>query len=297
MLRGLEQLYWKITTELDWDEVLKTGALLPGVTKSAAQLEAATEQLQAFQSFCDLAREHMITLVMEVAKARAGVASELVSRTRIVVATMDAYCKYKAGRLQGAARGVLDKLRTKLALVDESEAYALDQAVAGLGGIGAFETVVALGDWHQRLEDFQMNPAFTRVPWVSGAPGEVDPGESQDEDRWGTGGDDPKNSKKTPNAKRQPLQEFLKRAPSAELTHSKRFGNQVTNFIQRLMQFAASFVPNPNGQDSTWLWHVFYDGQRWEPSAVENVSGDKGRKGTTGLARSINPVALVVCKL
>ena len=133
--------------------MLETGALLPGVTGDEAELAAATEKAQAFQSFCDLACEHMITLVTEVAKARADVASEMVSRTRVVVATMDAYCKYKAGRLQGAARRVLDKLRTKLALVDESEAYALDQAVAGLGGKGAFETVVALGDSHQRLED------------------------------------------------------------------------------------------------------------------------------------------------
>ena len=104
------------------------------------------------------------------------------------------------------------------------------------------------------------------MPCVSGAPGEVDPGESQDEDTAATGGDDPKNSKKTPNAKRRPLQEFLKRAPSAELTHSKRFGNRVTKFIQRLMPFAANFVSDPDGQDSTWLWHVFYDGVGWKPS-------------------------------
>ena len=139
MVTRLEELYGKI--ELDWDEVLETGALLPGVTESAAELAAATEKLQAFQSFCDLACEHMTTLVTEVAQAREDVVLEVVSRTRVVVATMDAYCKYKAGRLRGVARCVLDKLRTKLALVDESEAYALDQAVAGLGGIGAFETV------------------------------------------------------------------------------------------------------------------------------------------------------------
>ena len=89
---------------------------------------------------------------------------------RIVVATMDAYCKYKAGRLQGAARGVLDKLRTKLALVDESEAYALDQAVAGLGGIGAFETVVALGETRAkprmllRSTNFSLDRTYAHSP-------------------------------------------------------------------------------------------------------------------------------------
>ena len=103
----------------DWDAVLRTGALLPGVTWSEAELAGATQKLQEFQSFCDLACEHMITLVTEVAKAREGVVLELVSQTRVVVATMDAYCKYKAGRLQSVARGVLDNLRTKLALLDE----------------------------------------------------------------------------------------------------------------------------------------------------------------------------------
>ena len=97
MVTGLEERYWNI--ELDWGEVLKTGSLLPGVKEGTAELTAATENLQAFQSFCDLACDHMITLVTEVAKAREGVVSELVSKTRVVVATMDAYCKCKAGRL------------------------------------------------------------------------------------------------------------------------------------------------------------------------------------------------------
>jgi len=41
---------------------------------------------------------------------------------------------------------------------------------------------------------------------------------------------------------------------------------RVTNFIKRLMPFAAIFVSDPTGQDSTWLWHVFYDGVGWKPS-------------------------------
>ena len=43
MVPLLEELYGKI--ELDWDEVLETGALLPGVTGGEAELAAATEKL------------------------------------------------------------------------------------------------------------------------------------------------------------------------------------------------------------------------------------------------------------
>ena len=68
----------------------------------------------------------------------------MVSNTRVVIATMDAYCKYKAGRLGGVAQGVLDNLTMKVALCDESEAYCMDQAVVALGGVRAFETVICL---------------------------------------------------------------------------------------------------------------------------------------------------------
>ena len=67
---------------------------------------------------------------------------------KVVVATMDAYCKWKSGDLHGVARGVLDQLRTNVAPLDESEAYSMDQAVAAMGGRGAFKTVLCFGDGH-----------------------------------------------------------------------------------------------------------------------------------------------------
>ena len=83
----------------------------------------------------------MTTLVREVLKARAGVVQSLVGQTRVLVATMDANCKHKAGTWGGMAKGVLKDLVTNVALCDESEAYHIDQAVAALGGVGGSETV------------------------------------------------------------------------------------------------------------------------------------------------------------
>ena len=158
----------------------------------------------------------MTTLVMEVLKVRAGVVQSLVGDTRVVVATMDAYCKYKAGRLGGVAQGVLDNLKTNVALCDESEAYYMDQAVVALGGVGAFETVILFGDVNQRLEDFNTHPAFTRCPWVStssrdGAPGQVAPrgsvaGINIDEEEDGGG--------ELPNIRRTPRPPVRRRARS-----------------------------------------------------------------------------------
>ena len=123
---------------LDWVTVRRTGRLpLQDNGPSPVQKKL----LEAFAAFDNHARDHMTTLVMEVLKARAGVVQSLVGNTRVVVATMDAYCKHKAGRLGGVAKGVLQDLDTKVALCDESEAYHIDQAVAALGGVGGFETV------------------------------------------------------------------------------------------------------------------------------------------------------------
>ena len=122
---------------MDWVKVRETG-------RRSCQGNGSSpvpKLIEACAAFDDHARGHMATLVMEVLKVQAGVVQSLVGDTRVVVATMDADCKYKAGRLGGVAQGVLDNQKTSGALCDESEAYYMDQAVAALGGVGAFETV------------------------------------------------------------------------------------------------------------------------------------------------------------
>ena len=58
----------------------------------------------------------------------------------------------------------------RLALIDEYEAYDIVQVQAAVGcGSESFETVLFLGDEHQRLEGFRHNPALTRYPWVGDA--------------------------------------------------------------------------------------------------------------------------------
>ena len=56
---------------------------------------------EALSLFKSLAREHIDLLVQEVLKARAAAVEQMVSNVRIVVATMDAWCKYRAGCVMG----------------------------------------------------------------------------------------------------------------------------------------------------------------------------------------------------
>ena len=139
---------------LKWDEVLETGRF---------PLQGTERLLEAFATFDDHARDHMTTLVMEVLKARDGVVKKLLQITRVVVATMDAYCKHKAGQLGGLAKCVLQDLVTKVALCDESEAYYIDQAVAALGGVGGFDTVFFFRRPKPTPGGLQHEPRFHQV--------------------------------------------------------------------------------------------------------------------------------------
>ena len=125
---------------------------------------------KALSKFKTLARAHTDLLVQEVLKARAAAVEQTVSNVRIVVATMDAWCKYRAGCVRGIQGKVLDGLTLSLAVIDEYEAFEILQVQAAVGcGDKSVKTVVFLGDEHQRLEGFKHNPALIRHPWVGDA--------------------------------------------------------------------------------------------------------------------------------
>ena len=58
-------------------------------------------------------------------------------------------------------------LDMRVVLCDESEAYFVGQALAGLTGDTSSDTLLFVGDENKRLEDSNLNPACTRAPWVS----------------------------------------------------------------------------------------------------------------------------------
>ena len=145
----------------DWAKLLDDGGDLT---------DKETWFKEALSLFKSLALEHMDLLVETVLKARTEAVRQMASSVRIVVATMDARGKYRAGYVRGIRGNILDGLKLSLALIDEYEAYDIVQVQAACGcGPESFETVLFLGGEHQRLEGFKHNPAFIRHPWVGDA--------------------------------------------------------------------------------------------------------------------------------
>ena len=70
----------------------------------------------------------------------------------------------RAGLARGVVKGVLEGLNMKVVLHDESEAYFMGQALAGLAGGKSFETRLFFGDENQRLGDFNLNPRYHQSP-------------------------------------------------------------------------------------------------------------------------------------
>ena len=155
------------------------------------------------------------------------------------------------------------------------------QALAGLAGGKSFETLLFFGDENQRLEDFNHNPDNTRVPWVSA--GEGDPHEPTLSEIEEQDGDPVVPIRTMPNARRRPLQEWLANAPTAKLTHCKRCGRTVCEYVERLMPFARYFQAGEPAADGTWLWRIFCDGRYWE---THDGTNKKAGTGATGLAQS-----------
>ena len=169
------------------------------------------------------------------------------------------------------------------------------QAACGCGP-QSFETVLFLGDEHQRLEDFRHNPALARHPWVGDARDRTaDLAESEDvtiDQRDVEVSDSSRGPRRptTSNPMKRPIHDWLNYGgpvPSAELTMCKRCGSNVCDFIANAFDFAKDFKTDPQVAPDTWLWHVFDNGNDWEPQDTGTneaspgmVKGKgKGKKG------------------
>ena len=98
---------------------------------------AHAQDLHTQLALCkDFAFDHTVKLVLGAWKVRVKVVEGLVSDTRVFVATMDVFCTHRVGCARGVAKGVLEGLNITVVLCDESEAYFMVPALAGLVGTG-----------------------------------------------------------------------------------------------------------------------------------------------------------------
>ena len=66
--------------------------------------------------------------------------------------------------MKGVMRQALAQNTPLVCIMDESEAYNVEQVMAACV-VESFQTLVLVGDVNQRFD--RRMPAFTRVPWVS----------------------------------------------------------------------------------------------------------------------------------
>ena len=108
--------------------------------------------LEIVHKFKRLLQSHTQLLLTEVVSQRPLHCSKVLSRVKCIVATTDAFLKWKAGLTKGMIGQTVEKVaaRSEGVLLDEVEALDVMQAVAALNE--RFKTCIFVGDENQKLE-------------------------------------------------------------------------------------------------------------------------------------------------
>ena len=164
----------------DWREVLPFSTcwslscqLEPGSGRrvSATWLTTSTgcrPFLKAVNELKKQLKAHMTVLMSEVVKKRPQKYAELLSKVKCIVATTDAFLKWKAGQTKGMIGRTVAKVaaHSEGALVDEVEALDVLPAVAALNE--HFKTCIFVGDENQTFLNQRRGQSPEQFPLVSG---------------------------------------------------------------------------------------------------------------------------------
>ena len=138
---------------------------------TATWLTTSTAYRPFLKSVHELKRQlkaHMMLLMSEVVKKRPQKYAELLSKVKCIVATTDAFLKWKAGQTKGMIGRTVAKVaaRSEGALVDEVEALDVLPAVAALNE--HFKTCIFVGDENQTFLNQRRGQSPEQFPLVSG---------------------------------------------------------------------------------------------------------------------------------
>ena len=108
--------------------------------------------LRTVHKFKRLLQSHTQLLLSEVVSQRPLHYSEVLSKVKCIMATTDAFLKWKAGLTKGMIGRTVEKVaaRSEGVLLDEVEALDVMQAVAALNE--RFKTCIFVGDENQKFE-------------------------------------------------------------------------------------------------------------------------------------------------
>ena len=236
---------------------------------------------------------HVMLEVQDINGNYATLVETIGDPVRIVLSTADAWCKFTSKCMGGACAHVLKSKVIHVAVLDEGQAYDVDQACACLAKL---RTAAVFGDQHQVLDQFQF-PRYTRTPWVSadsdeGGQQEAElPSEEVDMD----GADLAKSVEPAgtsfKNPDRRSLWDTLQ-VPHVfrlELNGCKRCGEVVCRFLRELMPNMCSRLHAAFRAPNTELVHMFYNSQ-WVPQQQGGSAPSAAR--SAGKRQGSMPVSL-----
>ena len=167
--------------------------------------------------------------------------------------------------------------------MDEYEHYNVQQVIAAIAGQPSIDTLVLIGDVHQRLN--VPRPTYTRTLWQKlkerRASIELDDEGEGEDDRAPQQPSPGASSAASANVLRNPRERYfsdwVEPSKDQQLTVCKRCGPQVTNFVAATFDFASNFTSSED--NDTWLWYVFYDGNGWGQSPFDySTRGETKRR-------------------
>jgi hypothetical protein len=110
-----------------------------------------------------------LTEITELVNKPDGILQDLGSHVRVVLSTADAYAKFLAKHSRTSGARILREKTVDVAILDEAQAYELDQVMACIAAPGPgdnkVKTVAFAGDPNQVI--ISHFPRWTRAPWIS----------------------------------------------------------------------------------------------------------------------------------
>ena len=204
----------------------------------------------------------------------------------LIVSTMDAWVKWRAGEIKGPINRVMQKLDIKLFCMEEFESFDLPQVVAALSNLSV-NTLLMVGDVYQRVESCRHRGKRVNLSGEGtfSALQIARDGIEDDQERydWQTASVDHsgrgsgKRQVSVPEAR--PWYEWTNNADRGVLHLCKRCGSSVTEYIRKCFDFAREFASDDRIAFPTSLAHVFFDGELWKSNPMHRAGWEVGWHG------------------
>ena len=226
---------------------------------------------RALDDFRTGALRHMLRIV-QIKLRRAKLMDDVLREPRgghLIVSTMDAFVKWRAGDTKGCINRFLESLQVQLFCMEEYESFDVSQVVAALSNFHA-KTLLMVGDEHQRVEtnfrrrcvNFNGEGSFGDLHLARY--GLEDDAEQYDLAQLSS--DIDTRSLTVPEAR--PWHEWCINAEDGVLDRCKRCGDAVCDYVKHCFEFAETFTSDKRVAYETVLEHVFFEGSEWQISPL-----------------------------